>query len=259
MLVDSHCHLDFPEFADELDAVVGRARDAGVGVMQTISTRISRFGEVHAIARRYDGIYCSVGVHPHNVREEGVRPAAEIAALAEAPEVIGIGETGLDYHYDHSPRDLQKASFREHVRASRRTGLPLIVHTREADDETMAILEDEAARGGAFPGLIHCFSATRELAMRSLALGLFISVSGIVTFRNAGGLREIVADVPLERLLVETDAPYLAPVPRRGKRNEPGFVVHTAECVAGLHGIPPEKLAETTSDNFFRLFTRATR
>ncbi len=258
MLVDSHCHLDFPDFGDELDAIIDRARHAGVGVMQTISTRMSRFEEVSAIARHYDGIFCSVGVHPHNVADEGIWPAAEIAARTDAPEVIGIGETGLDYHYDHSPRDDQRASFREHVRASRETGLPLIVHTRSADDDTMAILEDEAEQGGAFPGLIHCFSASRDLAMRSLALGFSISISGIVTFRNADELRDIVADIPLERLLVETDAPFLAPVPMRGKRNEPGFVVHTAEFLARLKDVSPEELAESTTGNFFKLFTKAT-
>lgn len=258
MLVDSHCHLDFPDFGDELDAIVDRARYAGVGVMQTISTRMSQFEEVRAIARHYDGIFCSVGIHPHNVAEEGIWPAAEIAARTDAPEVIGIGETGLDYHYDHSPRDDQRASFREHVRASRETGLPLIVHTRSADDDTMAILEDEAEQGGAFPGLIHCFSASRDLAVRSLALGFSISISGIVTFRNADEIRDIVTDIPLERLLVETDAPFLAPVPMRGKRNEPGFVVHTAEFLARLKNVSPEELAETTTANFFRLFTKAT-
>ena len=258
MLVDSHCHLDFPDFGDELDAIIDRARHAGVGVMQTISTRMSRFEEVSAIARHYDGIFCSVGVHPHNVADEGIRSAAEIAARTDAPEVIGIGETGLDYHYDHSPRDDQRASFREHVRASRETGLPLIVHTRSADDDTMAILEDEAEQGRAFPGLIHCFSASRDLAMRSLALGFSISISGIVTFRNADEIRDIVADIPLERLLVETDAPFLAPVPMRGKRNEPGFVVHTAEFLARLKDVSPEELAETTTGNFFKLFTKAT-
>ena len=259
MLVDSHCHLDFPDFASELDDVVMRARDAGVTVMQTISTRLSRFAEVRAIAEAYDGIYCSAGVHPHHVAEEGIWTACQITAFADCPHVIGIGETGLDYYYDDSPRDAQRQSFREHIRASRSSGLPLIVHTRSADDDTMAILEEETNRDGAFPGLIHCFSASRDLAQRSLRLGFFISISGIVTFRNASGLRDIVRDVPVERLLVETDAPFLAPVPKRGKRNEPGLVVHTARCVAELKELSQGDLAQITTDNFFRLFSNAQR
>ena len=259
MLVDSHCHLDFPDFADELDDVIARARNAGVSVMQTISTRLSRFSEVRAIAEAHDGIYCSVGVHPHHVAEEGIRTEHEITALADCPHVIGIGETGLDYHYDNSPREAQRQSFREHVRASRSTGLPLIVHTRSADEDTMAILEEETETGGSFPGLIHCFSASRDLAQRSLRLGLFISISGIVTFRNASGLRDIVSDIPSDRLLVETDAPFLAPVPKRGKRNEPALVVHTARCVAGLKDLSEGDLAAITTDNFFRLFRAAHR
>ncbi len=257
MLVDSHCHLDFPDFADELDEVIARARQAGVCVMQTISTRLSRFSEVSGIAEAHDGIYCSAGVHPHHVAEEGIWPACEITALADHPCVIGIGETGLDYHYDNSPREAQRRSFREHIQASRSTGLPLIVHTRSADEDTMSILEEETETGGPFPGLIHCFSASRDLAVRSLQLGLSISISGIVTFRNASDLRDIVRDVPLDRLLVETDAPFLAPVPKRGKRNEPALVVHTARCVAELKDVSEGELAAVTTDNFFRLFRAA--
>ena len=259
MLVDSHCHLDFPDFADELDDVIARARDAGVSVMQTISTRLSRFSEVRAIAEAHDGIYCSAGVHPHHVAEEGIWPACEITALADCPHVIGIGETGRDYHYDNSPRDAQRQSFREHIQASRSTGLPLIVHTRSADEDTMAILEEETEADGSFPGLIHCFSASRDLAVRSLRLGFSISISGIVTFRNASELRDIVRDIPPDRLLVETDAPFLAPVPKRGKRNEPALVVHTARCVAGLKDVSEDDLAAITTDNFFRLFRAAQR
>ncbi len=258
MLVDSHCHLDFPAFADDLEQVMARARAAGVGAVQTISTRLSGFEDVLAIARRFEGVSCSVGVHPHNVADEGVAGAARLEALAAAPEVIGIGETGLDFHYQHSPRALQEASFRQHIAAARATGLPLIVHSRAADDDTMAILEEEMGRG-AFAGLIHCFSASRELAERSLAIGFFLSVAGIATFRNAEALRRIVAAVPLERLLVETDAPFLAPVPRRGKRNEPAFVVHTAALLAGLKGVSEERFAAASTENFFNLFTKAER
>lgn len=258
MLVDSHCHLDFPDFAEELDAVVARAHEAGVGTIQTICTRMTKFEEVRALAHRFDNMYCSVGVHPHNVESEGVVPAAEIMARTDDPKVIGIGETGLDYFYDHSPREDQQASFREHIAACRETGLPLIVHTRDADDDTMDILEEEMGKG-AFPGLIHCFSSTRELARRSLAIGFSISISGIATFKSAQELRDTVEEVPAERLLVETDAPYLAPVPKRGKRNEPAFVSHTAALVAELKGMSEERLAEVTTDNFFNLFSKAQR
>jgi len=257
MLVDSHCHLDFPDFADELDDVVARARAAGVGTIQTICTRLTQFEQVRDVARRYDDMWCSVGVHPHNVESEGVVATDDLVARAADPKVIGIGETGLDYFYDHSPREEQRESFRTHIAASRVTGLPLIVHTRDADDDTMEILEDEMGKG-AFPGLIHCFSSSRELCERSLALGLSISISGIVTFKSAQELRDTIADVPLERLLVETDAPYLAPVPKRGKRNEPAFVSHTAAVVAELKGVSEEKLALVTTQNFFDLFSKAT-
>ena len=258
MLVDSHCHLDFPDFASELDDVVARAREAGVGAIQTICTRMTRFEEVEAIADRFEDVYCSVGVHPHHVESEGVVSAAAIAARANHPKAIGIGETGLDFHYDRSPRETQRASFREHIAAARETGLPLIVHTRDADDDTMAILEDEMGKG-AFPGLIHCFSASRELARRSLAIGFSISISGIATFKNARDLRDTISDIPLDRLLVETDAPYLAPVPRRGKRNEPGFVRYTAATVARLKDVSEVEIADATTDNFFNLFTKADR
>ncbi len=256
MLVDSHCHLDFPEFADELDTVIGSARAAGVSVIQTICTRISKFDQVLAVARLYDNMYCSVGVHPHNVEEEGKVAAADLLARCGDPKVIGIGETGLVYVYDHSPRAAQRASFRNHIAASRQSGLPLIVHTREADADTIDILTDEM-NAGAYTGLIHCFSTSRELAENALKLGLYISISGIVTFNKAGELRDIVRDLPLDRLLVETDAPYLAPMPKRGKRNEPAYVVHTAARVAEIRGIAPEELARATTENFFRLFAKA--
>jgi TatD DNase family protein len=258
MLVDSHCHLDFPDFGPELDAVVRRARDAGVGTMLTIGTRLSAFDGVRAIAERYDDIWCSVGVHPHEAAVEPLNEARELVERASHPRVVGIGEAGLDYYYEHSPRDDQIRNFRAHIEASRETGLPLIVHARDADDDLCQILRDEHARG-TFPGLIHCFSSTAKLAQTALEIGFYISISGIVTFKKADELRTIAANVPLERLLVETDAPYLAPMPHRGKRNEPAFVRNTAQAVARLKGIEAAQLETVTTDNFFRLFTKARR
>jgi TatD DNase family protein len=258
MLVDSHCHLDFDDFADELDDVVARARDNGVGLLVTISTRLSKFENVLAIAERFDNMYCTVGVHPHSADEEGDVQAERLIELSKHPKVIGIGETGLDYYYDYSDREKQRSNFRQHIIAARETGLPLIVHTRDAEEDTQAILREEAALG-AFPGLIHCFTSTQELAATALDLGLSISISGILTFKSAQDLRDVVAGVPLERLLVETDSPYLAPVPKRGKRNEPSFVRHTAEALAELKGVSPEELAQVTTDNFFKLFSKSER
>jgi len=258
MLVDSHCHLDFPDFAPDLDGVMARARDAGVGAMVTICTRLSRFDEIRAIAEARENVWCSVGVHPHEAAEEGVSEPSRLLELARHPRVVGFGETGLDYYYEHSPREAQRRSFRAHIAAARETGLPLIVHTRDADDDTVAVLAEEHAKGP-FTGLIHCFSSSRELAEKALKIGFYISISGIVTFKKAEALRETVRAVPLERLLVETDAPYLAPVPHRGKRNEPAYVARTAACVAEIKGVSPEALARATTDNFFRLFAKATR
>lgn len=255
MLVDSHCHLDFPDFADERDAVVTRARDAGIGTMLTIGTRLDQFAQVRAIAETYADIWCSIGAHPHEAADHAATTAADIAALAAHPRVVGIGETGLDFHYDHSPRDVQEQVFRAHIAASRMSGLPLIVHAREADDEIAHILREE----GVAAGVLHCFSSGRALAEAALDLGFYISISGIVTFRNAEDLRAIVRDMPLDRLLVETDAPYLAPVPYRGKRNEPAYVAATAAAVAALKGVDPAELAAATTDNFFRLFAKAKR
>ncbi|MCW5750837.1 MAG: TatD family hydrolase [Alphaproteobacteria bacterium] len=256
MLVDSHCHLDFPEFADELDQIVARAGAAGIGSLVTICTKVSEFGRVRAIAERYENVWCSVGIHPHEAGTEPALDAERLVALARHAKVVGIGETGLDYYYEHSPREAQARSFRAHLHAARETGLPAIVHTRDAEDDTIRILREEHARG-AFPGVIHCFTSSRRLAEAALALGLLVSVSGIVTFRNADVLRETVRDIPLGSLLVETDAPYLAPVPRRGRRNEPAFVAHTAAFLAGLKGVSMAELAEATTDNFFRLFSKA--
>lgn len=258
MLVDSHCHLDFPDFAPELDAVIERARGAGVGTMLTIGTRLDRFEAVRAIAERYPDIWCSVGVHPHDAADEPLNEAQALLDRANHPRVVGIGEAGLDYYYEHSPKDDQIRNFRAHIAASRETGLPLIVHARDADDDLCAIMSEESEKG-AFPGLIHCFSSTAKLARTALELGMYISISGIVTFKKAEELRSIITEVPLDRLLVETDSPYLAPIPHRGKRNEPSFVTHTASAVAKLKNVAPEALAEQTTDNFFRLFTKVRR
>jgi TatD DNase family protein len=258
MLVDSHCHLDFPDFKDEIDAVVQRAGEAGVGAMLTICTHISRFGQVRAVAERFPNVYCTVGIHPHEAGHEPPVMAAELVRLAEHPKVVGFGESGLDFYYEHSPRPDQERSFRAHIEAARAAGLPIVVHTRDADAETLAILREEHAKGP-FRGLIHCFSAGRELAEGAVALGLSLSFSGIVTFKKADHLREIARDLPLERILVETDAPYLAPVPKRGKRNEPAFTAFTAAEIAKLKGLSAEAFAKATTDNFFRLFTKAKR
>ena len=253
MLVDSHCHLDFPDFATEREAIVARARSAGVETMLTIGTRLDEFATVRAIAEAHNEIWCSVGVHPHEAKDYAALAPQQLVALAAHPKVVGIGETGLDFHYDLSPRDIQERLFRTHIAASRETGLPLIIHAREADGEVAGILDEERPP----PGVMHCFSSGRPLAEAALALGFYISISGIVTFRNAEELRAIVRDVPLDRLLVETDAPYLAPAPYRGKRNEPAYVAATAAAVAELKGIELQHLAATTSANFFRLFGKA--
>ena len=253
MLVDSHCHLDFPDFAAEREAVIARARAAGVGTLLTIGTRLDEFDQVRAIAEADDAIWCSVGAHPHEAADHEGITVDRLTALASHPKVVGVGETGLDFHYDLSPRDAQERVFRAHIAASRTTGLPLIIHAREADSEISRILNEERPP----PGVLHCFSSGRELAETALALGFYISISGIVTFKNADYLRAIVRDLPLDRLLVETDSPYLAPVPYRGKRNEPAFVAATAAFVAALKGIDPQRLAALTTGNFFRLFTKA--
>jgi TatD DNase family protein len=258
MLVDSHCHLDFPEFAPELDAVVQRARDAGVKTCVSIGTTLEKFPQVLAVAERFDNIWCSVGIHPHEAEPELLESAAPLIDHARHRKVVGIGETGLDFYYNHSPREPQIANFRAHIEAARQTKLPLIVHTRNADPETVEILRDEMGKG-AFTGLIHCFTGTQMLADAALELGFCISVSGIATFKKSDELRAVLKTVPLDRLLVETDAPYLAPMPYRGKRNEPAFVANTAAMLAELKGVSGEDLARATTDNFFRLFTKATR
>jgi TatD DNase family protein len=258
MLVDSHCHLDFPDFAEELDAVVARAQAAGVGTMVTIGTRVRKHAQVLAVAERFDDVYCSVGTHPHNAHEEPEVTAHRLVGLAEHPKVVAIGEAGLDYHYDSSPREAQAAGLRVHIEAARMTGLPLVIHAREADADLAAILQDETGKG-AFPAVLHCFSSGRALAETGIALGHYVSFSGILTFKNSQALRDIARDLPVDRILVETDAPYLAPPPHRGKRNEPAFVVHTAAALAEACGVPPEEIAERTTENFFRLFTKVPR
>jgi TatD DNase family protein len=258
MLVDSHCHLDFPDFDADRDALVARARAAGVGTMVTISTRVRRFAEIRAIAERYERIYCSIGTHPHNAAEEPDVTTDHLVRIAEDPLVVAIGEAGLDYHYDNSPRDAQAEGFRRHIAAARITGLPLVIHARDADDDIASILTEEAGKG-AFPAILHCFSSGRGLAMRGLELGLHVSFSGILTFKRADELRAIATDVPMERLLVETDAPYLAPVPHRGGRNEPAYVAETAKVLAEVKGVSPEAIAAATTENFFRLFAKVPR
>ena len=253
-LVDSHCHLDFPDFAQERDAVIDRARAAGVGTMLTICTKIAEFDRISAIAESDDNIWCTVGTHPHEAQGEPGTRVADLVTLAQHPKVVAIGECGLDFYYDESPRDIQEAVFRTHIAAARATGLPLVVHTRDADALTAKILTETASDHG-LRGVLHCFTSSRELALHALDLGFYISFSGIVTFKNAEELRQTAQIVPLDRLLVETDAPFLAPVPKRGKRNEPAFVRHTAEFLANLRGISLADLAAATSDNFHRLFT----
>ena len=255
MLVDSHCHLDFPEFDADRDDLVGRARAAGVATMVTICTRVRKFAQVRAIAERYDGVWCSVGTHPHNADEETDVAAADLIRIAADPLVVAIGEAGLDYHYDHGSPDAQKRGFVEHIAAARATGLPLVIHARAADDDTASILEEETGKG-AFPAVLHCFSSGPDLARRGLALGLYVSFSGILTFKRSDELRAIAADVPMDRLLVETDAPYLAPVPNRGKRNEPAYVAETARVLADVKGVTEAEIAEATTANFHRLFSR---
>jgi TatD DNase family protein len=258
VLVDSHCHLDFPDFDMDRDALVARARAADIGTMVTISTRVAKFAGLKAIAERYERIYCSIGTHPHNAAEEQDVTSEELVAIASDPKVVAIGEAGLDYHYDNSPRAAQREGFLRHIAAARITQLPLVIHAREADDDIAAILTEETGKG-AFPFVLHCFSSGAALARCGLELGGTVSFSGILTFKNAENLRAIAAGVPLDRLLVETDAPYLAPVPHRGQRNEPAFVTETAKALADVKNISVEALAAATTDNFFRLFSKVPR
>ncbi|MDB5591499.1 TatD family hydrolase [Enterovirga sp.] len=257
MLVDSHCHLDFPDLSDRLPEVLGRARAAGVGRMITISTRISQAARYRALAEAHEEVLFTVGTHPHNAGEEPDVPAAEIVALAAHPRCVAIGEAGLDFHYDRAPRDVQERVFRTHIAAARESGLPLVIHARDADGAMDAILRDEHRRGR-FDAVLHCFSSGEALARTGIELGFYISLSGILTFRSSEALRRIAAEiVPRDRLLVETDAPYLAPVPHRGRPNEPAYVVETARVLADLLGLGLDEVARLTTDNVGRLFAKS--
>ena len=257
-LVDHHCHLDFPDFAAERDAVVARALAAGVGLMVTISTRVAKFDSLLALAEAYPNVVCSVGTHPHNAHEELDVTAERLVALARHRKVVAIGEAGLDYHYDKSPRAAQRQGLLTHIAAARASGLPLVIHSREADDDMGDILEAEHANG-AFGFVLHCFTGGARLAGRAVALGGYVSASGVITFKKSDELRAVFAGVPLDRLLVETDAPYLAPGKFRGKRNEPAYVVHTAATLAEVKGVSAEEIARATTDNFFRLYAKTPR
>lgn len=258
MLIDSHCHLDFPQLSKNLGAVLARAGAAGVGLMVTISTRVGQFGTLKGIVEAHDNVFCSIGTHPHNAANEADVTIDQLIEFSRHPKVVAIGEAGLDYHYDYSPRDAQKTSFRIHIAAARETGLPLVIHAREADDDVARILEEESEKG-AFPFVLHCFTSGLDLSKRGLALGGFMSFSGVVTFKKADALREIAASVPSDRLLVETDAPYLAPEPFRGKTNEPSYVLETAKRLASVRGIGADELARITTENFFNLFRKVPR
>lgn len=258
MLVDSHCHLDFPDFAAELPDVVARAKAAGVSHLVTISTRVKRFPEILAIAERFDEVSCSVGTHPHQAAEELDITTADLVRLSAHPKVVAIGEVGLDYHYDNSPREAQAHGFHTHIAAARETGLPLVIHAREADDDVAEILETESVKG-AFPFLLHCYTGGADLAHRAVKLGGYVSFSGVITFKKSEELRALAASLPQDRLLVETDAPFLAPTPHRGKRNEPAFVRNTAMVLAETLGVSLEEIGAVTTENFYRLFSKARR
>lgn len=257
MLIDSHCHLNYEGLVENQAAVLGRARDAGVKAFLNISTRQREWADVVATAEREPDVWASIGIHPHEAEQHADLGEAALLAWAEHPRVIGIGETGLDYYYDRSDRSVQRALFRTHIAVARRTGLPLIVHTRDAEEDTLAILREEM-ENGPYPALIHCFTASADFGRAVLELGLTISLSGIVTFKNAKDLQQFAAEIPQERLLVETDSPFLAPVPYRGKTCEPAFVAETAKFVASLRGQAFEELAENTTSNFYSLFAKAT-
>jgi TatD DNase family protein len=254
-VVDSHCHLDYPGLTEDLGQVIARAEGAGIRLMLSIGTRVRKFNQILALAESHDNVFCTVGTHPHHAAEETDVEVDELADLARHPKVVGIGEAGLDYHYDYSPRDVQAASFRIHIEAARRTGLPLVIHSRSAEADTAGILESEM-RNGAFKPLLHCFSSKLELAERGLKLGAYVSFSGILTYKNAEDIRSTARMVPMDRLLVETDAPYLAPVPFRGKTNEPSYVVKTLEKLAEVKEVSPVEMADITSRNFFALFDK---
>ena len=255
MLVDSHCHLDFPDFASDLDAIVSRAGAAGIGRIVTISTRVRRLQGLLDIAARFPNVYCTVGTHPHHADEEDGIQAQELIELSRHPKVVGLGEAGLDYFYKHGSPQAQARGFRAHIEAARATGLPLVIHTREADADCQRILEDEVGKGP-FKAVLHCYTGGRALAMRAVELGLWVSFTGILTFKNSQSLRDIARDLPADRIMVETDAPYLAPGKHRGKRNEPAFVVETARVLAETRGVSLEEISRQTTENFVRLFDK---
>jgi TatD DNase family protein len=258
MLVDSHCHLDFPDFAAERDAIVSRAREQGIGRMVTISTKVHKFPEIRAIAENYHDVFCSVGTHPHYADKEPEITTADLVKLTNNPKVVAIGEAGLDYFRNNSSVEGQEQGFRRHIAAARETGLPLVIHARDADDDIARILEEESAKG-AFPFVLHCFTGGPDLAKRGVALGGYVSFSGVITFKKNEALRAVAASVPADRILVETDAPFLAPEPFRGKRNEPAYVTHTARALATARGTDFDTIAQQTTDNFFRLFSKVPR
>jgi TatD DNase family protein len=255
MLVDSHCHLDFPDFADDLDAIVARAEAGGIGRIVTISTRVKQLDALLAITARFPNVYCSVGTHPHHADEEDGIPAEQLIELTKHPKVVALGEAGLDYFYQHGSREAQERGFRAHIAAARATGLPLVVHTRDADEDCGRILEDEMTKGS-FRAVLHCYTGGRELAMKAISLGLSISFTGILTFKKSQALRDLAAELPADRIMVETDSPYLAPGKFRGKRNEPSYVVEVAKVLAEARGVSLEDISRQTSENFFRLFSK---
>src|SRR4030081_3289129 len=255
MLVDSHCHLDFPDFAEDLDAIVARAAAAGIGRIVTISTRVRRLGGLLAIAERFPNVYCSVGTHPHHADEEDGIAAEQMIELTDPPRVVAQGEAGLDNFYQHGSREAQERGFRAHIAAARATGLPLVIHTRDADDDCGRILEDKMSKGS-FRAVLHCYTGGRELAMKAISLGLSISFTGILTFKKSQTLRDLAAELPADRIMVETDAPYLAPGKFRGKRNEPPYVIEIAKVLAETRGVSFEEISRQTTENFFRLFSK---
>jgi TatD DNase family protein len=256
MFVDSHCHLNDPQFKEDLLQVLERAKALNVKHMLTISTELKEIPDLEALSEAHPSLYHTAGVHPHEVDKEGVPSLEALLTKLEHPKAVGIGETGLDYYYEHSNRDHQKTSFRHHIQAMKESGLPLVIHSRQAEEDILALLHEEKVQHQTRPGVIHCFSGTAEFARATLDLGFYISFSGILTFKNAEELRHIAREVPLERILIETDAPYLSPIPHRGKRNEPAFVVHTAEKLAELKGISMKEIQEATTHNFFTLFSK---
>jgi TatD DNase family protein len=258
MLIDSHCHLDFPDFSSDLDTIVARAAEAGIGRMVTISTRVRRLGELIAIAERFPNVYCSVGTHPHHADEEDGIPPGELIELTKHPKVVALGEAGLDYFYDNGSPKAQARGFRAHIAAARITGLPLVIHTRDADDDCRHILEEEIAKGP-FRAVLHCYTGGRELAMKAIELGLSISFTGILTFKRSEALRDLAAELPADRIMVETDSPYLAPGKFRGKRNEPAYVVEVAKVLADVRSVSLDEISRQTGENFFRLFAKVPR